>query len=89
MGISKDSINSHNSFSQKYGLNFVLLSDQSGDTMKKYDAYVDKGGGKFGTIRKTFVIDANGKIAKIIENVKPEEHAKLILQFLRDKSVGK
>ncbi len=82
LGVSRDSIDSHSSFAKKYNLNFLLLSDPDAKVISKYDASKEGASGKPGTIRKTFVIGKDGKIAKIIEQVKPEEHAKIALECL-------
>ncbi len=77
LGISKDSVKSHKKFSDKYKLNFPILSDESLETIKAYEAYGLK---KFmgreydGVFRKSFLIDEKGKIEKIYEDVKPDTH---------------
>ncbi len=85
IGISKDSLKSHQKFKIKYNLPFVLLSDEDAIVIKQYDAWGEKsmyGKKYYGTLRKTFIIDENGKIKKIFEEVTPEGHAKEILAFL-------
>ncbi len=82
IGISKDSNKSHVNFSKKYELNFPILSDESHKTIKSYGAWGKK---KFmgreyeGTIRKTFIINPDGKIIKEYEKVKPVGHAEEVL----------
>lgn len=83
IGISKDPLESHNKFAGKYKLNFLLLSDPDSKVIKAYGAYGYRGAFGYGTLRKTYIIDKSGKVAKVIENVKPEEHAKIVLDFLR------
>lgn len=78
MGISKDSVASHKRFAGKYHLNFTLLSDPSGETIKAYGA---RGG--LGTLRKTHLIDPKGEIAKVYEKVNPTRHAGEILRDIR------
>ena len=84
--MSKDSVKSHKKFSEKYGLNFPILSDESLETIKAYGAYGEK---KFmgktfeGVMRVTFLIDKKGNIKKKYEKVSPKEHAKEILDDIR------
>jgi len=77
LGVSKDSIESHKKFADKYKLNFPILSDTGGEVIKKYGA-----NGALGTLRKTFLIDKEGEIRKIYENVNPTVHAKEIVDYL-------
>lgn len=68
IGISKDSIESHKKFISKNELPFILLSDESLEVIKAYDAYGEKSlyGKKYmGVIRSTVIIDENGKIIYI------------------------
>lgn len=82
LGVSKDSVVSHRKFNSKYHLNFTLLSDEDKIVIKQFGAWGKK---KFlgreydGVLRITYLIDPKGKIKKIYENVKPEEHANEIL----------
>ncbi len=85
IGISKDNAKSHQKFKLKYNLPFILLSDENADIIKKYDAWGEKsmyGKKYFGTLRKTYIIDENGKIIKIFSNVTPQGHAQEILEYL-------
>ena len=84
VGISKDPVESHDRFGKKYHLNFLLLSDPEGNTIRAYGAFGSRGIFGMGTLRKTFIIDKEGKIANIYDNVKPEGHASEILEFLKD-----
>jgi thioredoxin-dependent peroxiredoxin len=82
LGISKDSVVSHKKFSEKYKLNFPLLSNESTNTIRAYDAWGKKKflGHEFeGIIRKTYLINPEGEVKKIYENVRPAEHAEEIL----------
>lgn len=77
IGVSKDSVKSHEKFSKKYDLNFPILSDESGEVVEAYDAWGKKkfmGREYMGVLRKSFLIDEAGKIEKIYEEVKPSEH---------------
>ena len=78
-GISTDDIKSHEKFAQKYNLTFPLLSDKNGEISRLFDAY----NSLFKTAkRKTFIISPEGRIVKIIDGVKPDEHVKLAIEFL-------
>jgi len=83
VGISADSTKSHDSFKQKYGLPFVLLSDPEHQVCEAYGVWGTKkmyGREYQGILRTTFLIDEVGKIMKIYEQVKPTNHAQEILQ---------
>jgi peroxiredoxin Q/BCP len=77
LGVSKDSVASHKKFAQKYHLNFPILSDISKEIIKAYDAQ-----GIIGTLRKTYVINPDGDIKKVYNNVNPTIHAGEILRDL-------
>src|SRR5499433_1651790 len=87
LGVSKDSIDSHNKFAKKYKLPFVLLSDPKTEVMKKYGAFGKKmmyGKSVEGTIRSTVVIDPDGKVSKHWPTVKKAEgHPDEVLAFLK------
>jgi Peroxiredoxin len=73
VGVSPDSIESHKKFKEKYGLNFILLSDKNKEVMKQYGAYGKKvmyGKETEGVIRSTFIISPDGSIKKAWKNVK-------------------
>jgi peroxiredoxin Q/BCP len=82
VGVSRDPLESHAKFRSKFGLNFLLLSDPEGKTIKEYGAYGSRGVFGMGTLRKTFVIDGKGRIVKIYDKVSPKEHGGEILGFL-------
>jgi peroxiredoxin Q/BCP len=78
LGISPDSTKSHRKFKEKYDLPYTLLADEDHKVAEQYGVWGEKSmyGRKYlGILRTTFVIDAKGKIAKVFEKVKPEEHA--------------
>lgn len=82
VGISTDSIKSHQKFSFKHKLPFTLLADEEKKAAHAYGVYGKKKflGKEFtGTKRISFLLDPKGKIAKIYEKVKPSEHAEQIL----------
>jgi peroxiredoxin Q/BCP len=86
LGVSKDSVTSHKKFAQKYHLNFPILSDESKETIRAYDAWGMKKflGKQFeGTLRKTYLIDPEGEIKKMYNNVNPTVHAGEILRDLK------
>jgi peroxiredoxin Q/BCP len=77
-GVSIDAVKSHEKFIEKYQLPFPLLSDPEKKIVEAYGVWVEKSmyGKKYmGTERTTFVIDAKGRVAKILRKVKPAEHA--------------
>jgi len=78
LGVSKDSVLSHKKFVEKYHLNFPILSDESKETIKAYDAQ-----GILGTLRKTYLIDPNGDVKKVYDNVNPTIHAGEILRDIQ------
>jgi len=85
MGISVDSVESHKKFSKKHNLPFDLLSDEQKKVVKSYGVWVPKkflGREFLGTQRTSFLIDPDGKIAKVYEKVKPAEHARQVLEDL-------
>lgn len=88
IGISKDSVSSHQKFVQKYDLPFILLSDESLSTLNAYDVYKEKkmyGKTTMGVVRSTYIIDENGIIEKAMPKVKPDTNAQEILEYLNIK----
>lgn len=86
LGVSVDSEKSHKKFAEKYGLNFTLLSDEGKKVVKKYGVWGRKkmmGKEYDGIMRTSFLIDPEGKIVKVYENVNPEKHAKDVLADLK------
>ena len=86
-GISKDSLKSHDKFRDKYKIKFDLLADEEIKVLKKYKVWGKKkfmGREFMGINRTTFLIDKKGKILKIWENVKVKDHAKEVLETLKD-----
>ena len=76
-GVSTDSAASHEKFIKKYSLPFPLLADTDKSIVNSYGVWVEKSmyGRKYmGAERTTFIIDARGRIAKILRKVKPTEH---------------
>ena len=89
LGVSKDSIDSHNKFAGNYKLPFTLLSDPKAEVMKKYGAFGKKmmyGKEVQGTIRSTVMIGPKGDVIKHWPTVrKAEEHPKEVLEFLQSR----
>ena len=85
IGVSPDSVASHEKFSGKHGLNFLLLSDADREVAKAYGVLKEKtvsGKKRLGIQRSTFVLDENGKIHKIFRNVQVKGHAEKVLAVL-------
>ncbi len=83
IGVSKDSCKSHDKFKEKYGLNFHLASDESGDTCTAWGTWVEKSmyGKKYmGIQRDTFLIDKAGKITALWRKVKVDGHVDEVLE---------
>ena len=86
LGISKDSVSSHEKFAEKYNLNFTLLSDESKNVIKKYKSWGKKkfAGREFeGTVRNTYLIDPKGNIVKSYLKVNPTENPEEILADIK------
>ena len=82
LGVSPDSEASHKKFVTKYKLPFSLLADTDHSIAEAYGVYGEKkfmGRKYMGVYRTTFLIDEKGKIKKIFEKVKPEDHAAEVL----------
>jgi peroxiredoxin Q/BCP len=82
IGISKDSVQSHLKFKEKFELPFTLLSDESTEVIKKYGVWKEKsmyGKKYFGIERTTFIIDENGVIDKIFQKVNVKGHVEEVL----------
>jgi len=83
VGVSSDDQLKHQKFIQKYDLPFMLIADTDKKVHELYGTWGEKkmyGKSYMGTLRTTFLIDENGKIADIITKVKTKEHAKQILK---------
>lgn len=86
IGVSKDSAASHDKFCRKHGLGIVLASDEAGSTCEDFGVWGEKSmyGKKFlGITRATFLIDAEGRIAKVWPKVKVAGHADEVLAAAR------
>ena len=86
LGVSKDSLKSHDKFREKYKIKFELLADEKIEVLKKYKVWGKKkfmGREFMGVIRSSILIDKKGKILKIWHNVKVKDHAKEVLETLK------
>lgn len=83
IGISKDSVASHEKFAGKYELPFPLLSDPSTEILQAFGAWGEKkmyGKVSVGTIRSTFIFNEEGILERVIKKVKTKDHASQILE---------
>jgi len=86
LGVSKDSVAKHDKFVAKHDLGVTLLSDAEGDVCERYGTWVEKtmyGKKSMGIERATFLVDAEGRIARIWRKVKAKGHAEEVLAALR------
>ena len=87
LGVSPDSVKSHVKFKEKYQLPFPLLADENHQVCNAYGVWGPK---KFvgreyeGVLRTTFLIDTQGKIAQVFEDVRPAEHSAEVLAALKN-----
>ena len=85
IGISKDSVASHQKFAEKYNLPFILLSDPERTAIEAFGVWQEKkmyGKVSMGVVRSTFIIDENGIIEKVMPKAKPDTNAAEILEYL-------
>ena len=85
IGVSKDSVASHQRFAEKYNLPFILLSDPELQAIRAYDVWQEKklyGKVSMGVVRTTYIIDENGVIERAMPKVKPDTNAAEILAYL-------
>ena len=90
VGVSKDSVASHDKFAQKYGLPFVLLSDSELQAIQAYGVWQEKklyGKTSMGVVRTTYLLDEQGVIQKVMPKVKPDQNAGEVLAFLKGESL--
>ncbi|MEA5136991.1 MAG: peroxiredoxin [Candidatus Fimivivens sp.] len=92
IGVSKDSMTSHQKFAEKYNLPFILLSDPELNTIKAYDVWQEKknyGKVSMGVVRSTYIIDENGNIEHVMPKVKPDTNAVEVLAYLAKKEADR
>ena len=90
IGISKDSVASHQKFAAKYDLPFILLSDSDLQAIQAYGVWQEKklyGKVSMGVVRTTYLIDEQGNIEKVMPKVKPDTNAAEILEYLHSSVV--
>jgi len=86
IGISRDSVESHRKFAEKYNLPFILLSDPELQAIQAYGVWQEKklyGKSSMGVVRTTFIIDEAGMIAEVMPKVKPDTNAADVLALLK------
>lgn len=87
IGISRDSVASHQRFAEKYALPFILLSDPELTAIQAYGVWQEKkkcGKVSMGVVRTTFVIDEKGMIEKVMPKVDPDTNAQELLDYLAE-----
>ncbi len=72
-GISPDDADSHRSFRAKFGLPFPLLVDTGHEVAERYGVWVDRGNGRMGILRSSFVVGGDGRLVQASYDVKPED----------------
>lgn len=86
LGVSADSVASHQKFAQKYGLNFPLLSDEGAQVATAYGVWKEKkmyGRTSMGIERTTFLIDEQGIVRKVFPKVKVDGHVEDVMEAIR------
>jgi peroxiredoxin Q/BCP len=86
LGVSPDTVKSHDKFTLKYELPFALLSDPEHEVAEVYGAWGEKkmyGRSYMGIMRSTYIIDENGVIVKVFPKVSPKNHSEQVLAVLR------
>jgi len=86
LGVSPDSVKSHQKFKQKFDLNFPLLADEKHEVAEAYGAWGEKnnyGIKALGIIRSSFLIDEKGRIAEVWRKVKAKEHMDWVMEQLK------
>jgi peroxiredoxin Q/BCP len=87
VGVSKDSVASHDQFKAKYGLPFALASDESGGMVEAYGSWVEKsmyGRSYMGIDRSTFLIDGAGTVRRVWRKVNVPGHVEEVLAAAKD-----
>lgn len=86
IGISKDSVKSHDKFCKKYGLGIILASDENGTTCEDYGVWAEKsmyGKTYFGIERSTFLVDGAGNLAQAWRKVSVKGHVDAVLAAVK------
>ena len=85
IGISRDSVQSHARFRDKYSLPFILLADPELKAINEWGVWQEKknyGKVSMGVVRTTFIIDAEGRVAHVMPKVKPDTNAEDVLALI-------
>ena len=88
VGVSVETLDSHNKFIAKYNIPFLLLCDKDMKISKLYRVFQPRkiaGSKVWGVVRTTFIIDEKGIIIKVLDKLKPPNHVQEVLEFLRRK----
>jgi peroxiredoxin Q/BCP len=91
LGVSPDPVSELRSFADEHGLSFTLLSDEGHEVAERYRVWAEISVGErriWGNRRSTVLIDPEGKVARVFEQVDPWEHDELVLGALRELGVG-
>jgi peroxiredoxin Q/BCP len=87
IGVSPDTVEAEKKFADKFDLDFTLLADADHSVAEAYGAWGEKSmyGKKYmGILRNTYIIDAKGKIARVLPKVQPKKHDDLVLKALAE-----
>lgn len=87
IGVSPDSVKKHCNFKKKYRLPYTLIADTDHAVARAYGVWKKKSlfGHKYmGIVRTTFLIDPEGRIARVFEDLRPDEHAREVLAALAE-----
>jgi peroxiredoxin Q/BCP len=91
LGISPDEVSDIDKFAAKHELGFTLLADPDHAVAERYGAWGEKSmyGKKYmGVLRNTYIVDAEGKVARVLPKVQPKKHDALVLKALGELTVG-
>ena len=83
-GISRDTVDSHKKFHEKYGFTIDLLSNESGEVLEEYDALRERDGGGTGIARSTVFIDEEGVVHNHWRTVEAKGHAQAVLAYIKE-----
>lgn len=89
IGVSRDSVAKHDKFAAKYGLSVILASDEDGEVCQRYEVWTEKslyGRTFMGIERSTFLIDVNGRIARLWRKVRVPGHVDDVLKEVNAKT---
>ncbi len=87
VGVSPDTVDDVKKFADKHALGFTLLADADHAVAERYGTWVEKSmyGNKYmGVQRSTFLLDPEGKVARVFPKVQPKQHDKLVLKALAE-----